>query len=62
MARIKNRAERRQANHRYLNAHRRLNEYTPPSGDEDETYLRLNAEVVDAERDVSWWTQIRTVL
>lgn len=26
---------------------------------EDETYLRLNDAVIEAEKDVTWWQQLR---
>ena len=59
MGRIKNRAERQAKNHAYSDARRRLNDYKPPSSDEDETYLRLNGEVERLEKDASWWAQLK---
>jgi len=59
MARIKNRAERQTKGHAYRDARQRLNNYTPPGGDEDETYLRLNAEVERLEQSASWWAKLK---
>lgn len=59
MGRIKNRAERQAKNDAYRDARRRLNDYEPSSGNEDETYLRLNGEVERLEKNASWWAQIK---
>lgn len=31
-----------------------LNAYTLPDGEEDETYIKLNNAVLEAEKDVPW--------
>ena len=55
MKRNSDSAERRKATENLKKARKALHGYFPPDGTEDDTYTRLNSDVIEAEKAVSWW-------